>query len=297
MEHAEQQYLHLLDRAWKTGSPRRDRTGVGTRALFGEMLRFDLTGGIVPLLTTKRVAWKVAIRELIWLLSGETNIAPLVAQGVHIWTDWPLARYRTATGEAIARDEFEARILADPMFAGRWGDLGPVYGRQWRRWPGPDGREYDQITALLESLRTNPTSRRMLFTGWNVAALDQMALPPCHMTYQYFVEDGRLHGVLFQRSCDIALGLPFNLFEAATLILLFARHGRLDPGTLTWMGGDTHVYENHGPLVAEQCSREPRPFPHLTISGPHTTIDDYRFEDFVLEGYNPHPMIKAEVAV
>lgn len=297
MDHPEQQYLRLLVRAWETGAPRRDRTGVGTRALFGEVLRFDLTDGTVPLLTTKRVAWKAALREMMWLLSGETNIAPLVAHGVHIWTDWPLARYRSVTGEAIDRDAFERRIVADPAFAVEWGDLGPVYGRQWRRWPGQDGREHDQIAALLDGLRVDPNSRRLLFTGWNVADLDKMALPPCHMTYQYFVEDGWLHGLLFQRSCDIALGLPFNLFEAAALIVLFARHVGLVPGTLTWMGGDTHVYENHGELVAEQRTRDPRPFPRLAVAGPRASIDDYRFEDFRLDDYDPHPAIKAQVAV
>ena len=176
--------------------------------MFGETLRFDLADGVVPLLTTKRVAWKAALRELLWFLSGETNIRPLVAQGVHIWTDWPMARHARATGEMLGRDDFEARILADEAFAAAWGDLGPVYGKQWRRWAGPDGTETDQIAALIEGLRSDATSRRLLFTAWNVADLPAMALPPCHMTYQFFVDDGRLHGLLFQRSCDIGLGLP-----------------------------------------------------------------------------------------
>ncbi len=297
MSHPEHAYLQLLVRAWEEGAPRRDRTGVGTRALFGETLLFDLSDGMVPLLTTKRVAWKAALRELLWFLGGKTNIRPLVAQNVHIWTDWPLAAHARATGERLSRDVFEARILEDPDFAARWGELGPIYGKQWRRWAGPDGRETDQIAALIEGLRTNPTSRRLLFTGWNVAELDRMALPPCHMTYQYFVRDGVLDGLLFQRSCDIALGLPFNLFAAATLIHLFARHTGLAPGRLTWMGGDTHVYENHAHLVAEQRTRAPRPFPHLTIAAARPTIDDYVFEDFTLDGYDPHPAIPAPVAV
>ena len=296
MNPGEQSYLALLARAWDEGSPRRDRTGVGTRALFGATLAFDLAAGAVPLLTTKRVAWKAALRELLWLLSGDTNIRALVAQGVHIWTDWPLERHARETGERLGRDAFEARILADDDFARRWGDLGPVYGRQWRRWPGPDG-PIDQIAGLLDGLVRDPTSRRLLFTGWNVAELPLMALPPCHMTYQYFVADGRLHGLLFQRSCDIGLGLPFNLFEAATLIHLFAGHVGLEPGTLTWMGGDVHVYENHGPLVATQREREPRAFPQLRIATRRETIDDYRFEDFAVEGYDPHPAIAAPIAV
>ena len=297
MAHPEQQYLDILTRAWEEGAPRIDRTGVGTRALFGERLRFDLTDGVVPLITTKRVAWKAALRELLWFLSGETNIRPLVAHGVHIWTDWPLARHARATGEAFSRDAFEARILADEDFATEWGDLGPVYGKQWRRWAGPDGAEIDQIVALIDGLRTNPTSRRLLFTGWNVAELGAMALPPCHMTYQYFVEGARLHGLLFQRSCDIGLGLPFNLFAAATLIHLLAVHVGLAPGTLTWMGGDCHVYENHGHLVAEQRAREPRAFPRLRIATARSSIDDYVFEDFTIEGYDPWPAISAPVAV
>ena len=296
MDHPESQYLSLLARAWDEGAPRVDRTGVGTRALFGERLRFDLSGGTVPLLTTKRVAWKAALKELLWFLSGETNIRPLVGQGVHIWTDWPMARHRAATGERLSRDDFEARLLADDAFAAAWGDLGPVYGKQWRRWAGPDGREIDQIAALLTGLSDDPTSRRLLFTAWNVADLPAMALPPCHMTYQYFVDGGRLHGLLFQRSCDIGLGLPFNLFEAAAMIVLFAGHVGLLPGTLTWMGGDTHVYENHGALVAAQRGREPRPLPRLGVTR-RASIDDYRFEDFTLTGYDPHPAISAPVAV
>lgn len=297
MDHPEGQYLVLLGRAWDTGMPRVDRTGVGTRALFGETLRFDLSDGTVPLVTTKRIAWKAALRELLWFLSGETNIRPLVAQGVHLWTDWPLAAHARETGETLTRDAFEARILDDDAFAARWGDLGPIYGKQWRRWTAPDGTEIDQIAALIQDLRRNPTSRRLLFTGWNVADLPRMALPPCHMTYQYFVENGRLHGILFQRSCDIGLGLPFNLFEAALLMHLFARHVGLAPGTLTWMGGDTHVYENHGHLVAEQRARAPRAFPRLRIAAPRLSIDDYVFEDFTIEGYDPHPAIAARVAV
>jgi thymidylate synthase len=295
--HPEQAYLDLLARCWRDGAPRTDRTGVGTRARFGETLRFDLSDGRIPLLTTKRVYWKTALRELLWFLSGDTSIRPLLAQGVRIWTDWPLARFRRETGEAIAPDAFEARILADDAFAARWGDLGPVYGKQWRRWAGPDGREHDQVAALIDGLRRDPASRRLLFTGWNVAELADMALPPCHMTYQYFVADGRLSGLLFQRSCDVALGLPFNLFEAAALIHLLAAHVGLKPGTLSWFGGDVHVYATHGPLVETQTGRAPRPWPRLRLLRTHASIDDYRFEDFAVEGYEPWPAIPAPIAV
>ncbi|WP_310497540.1 thymidylate synthase [Sandarakinorhabdus sp.] len=313
----ETQYLDLVARVWASGVQRGDRTGTGTRALFGETLRFDLSDGTVPLLTTKRIFWKSAIKELIWFLNGERNIRPLVAQGVHIWTDWPLDAYRRATGEALDRDAFEARIIADADFAARWGDLGPVYGVQWRHWPrfvpagadadgnalftrDPDG--IDQIAALVHGLKHNPASRRHIFTGWNVAELDGMALPPCHMTYQYFVAPdangvSRLSGILYQRSCDLGLGFPFNIFEAALLIRMLAQQCDLEPGELVWMGADCHVYANHEHLVTEQLTRSPRAFPVLTLARRPDSILDYAIEDFVLNGYDPHPHIAAPVAV
>jgi thymidylate synthase len=309
--HPEYRYLGLLERVWREGSPRRDRTGVGTRALFGETLRFDLSDGTLPLLTTKRVSWKTIVRELLWFLAGGTNIRPLLKEGVTIWTDWPLDRYRRETGDAIAQAEFERRILADEAFAARWGELGPVYGAQWRHWPrfvpasaddgeglyrrDPDG--IDQISRLVEDIRRNPASRRLIFTGWNVADLDAMALPPCHMTYQYFVADGRLSGLLHQRSCDVGLGVPYNLVTAALLIRMLAHQTGLEPGELVWVGGDVHVYENHAELVATQLAREPRAWPRLSFARRPASILDYRFEDFVVEGYDPHPAIAAPIAV
>jgi thymidylate synthase len=304
--HPEQQYLDLVRRCWAEGDERRDRTGVGTRALFGELMRFSLADDVVPLLTTKRVAWKAAVRELIWFLSGDTNIRPLVAQGVHIWTDWPLDRYRRETGEAIDRDAFERRIVEDDVFAARWGDLGPVYGAQWTRWrrfePAGDGlfREgepVNQIAGLIAALRSNPSSRRLLFTGWNVAELPGMALPPCHMTYQFFVAGGRLSCALYQRSCDIGLGLPFNLFEAAVLTRMVAQQCDLDAGELVWFGADVHLYLNHDALVEGLLARAPRPLPRLLLLRRPPTIFDYGFEDFAINGYDPHPHIAAPVAV
>ncbi|WP_235976453.1 thymidylate synthase [Sandaracinobacteroides hominis] len=293
--------LDLMRRVWETGSERRDRTGVGTRALFGATLRFDLSDGSVPLLTTKRVFWKSAVKELIWFLNGETSIRPLVAQGVHIWTDWPLEKYAKATGEQLSRDEFEARILADDTFAAKWGELGPVYGKQWRRWLGPDGREHDQIAELLKGLRENPASRRHIFTGWNVAELSGMALPPCHMTYQYFVEPrgngpAKLSGILYQRSCDLGLGFPFNIFEAALLLRMLAQQTGMVPGEIIWMGADVHLYLNHAHLVETLLSREPRPFPKLDLAKA-PDLFSYRLEDVTLTGYDPHPAIAAPVAV
>jgi thymidylate synthase len=295
----ETQYSDLLRRTWEDGVERGDRTGTGTRALFGQMLRFDLSDGSVPLLTTKRVFWKTAVRELLWFLSGDTSIVPLVAQGVHIWTDWPMARHAKATGEVLGRDAFEARLLGDSAFAAQWGDLGPVYGHQWRHWPRHpgDAEGIDQISALVEGLRHNPASRRHIFTGWNVADLDRMALPPCHMTYQYFVAEGQLSGILYQRSCDLGLGFAFNIFEAALLLRMLAQQCDLEPGEIVWMGADCHVYLNHAELVATQLAREPRGFPTLRLTRRPASILDYCFEDVAVDGYDPHPAIPAPVAV
>jgi thymidylate synthase len=301
--HPERQYLDLIRDVWSRGSERSDRTGVGTRALFGATMRFDLSDGTVPLLTTKRVFWKAAARELIWFLSGDTNIRPLVAQGVHIWTDWPLDRFRRETGEQLTRDEFEARILASDEFAREWGDLGRVYGAQWVGWRTYDGGSINQIEALVRSLRENPASRRHIFTGWNVAELDTMALPPCHMTYQYFVEPGedgeppRLSGILYQRSCDLGLGFGFNIFEHALLIRMLADQCGYRAGEAIWMGADVHVYLNHEHLLREQLTREPRPFPTLSLARRPASIFDYQFDDFEVTGYDPHPHIAAPVAV
>jgi thymidylate synthase len=294
----EHQYLDLMEAILTRGDARIDRTGVGTRALFGALLRFDLSDGAFPVLTTKRVFWKLAVKEMLWFLTGGTNIAPLLAQNVRIWTDWPLAAYRRETGEAIDQAAFEARILADAAFAARWGELGPVYGKQWRRWQGPDGREHDQIADVLHQLKTNPSSRRMLFHAWNPADLSAMALPPCHMVYQYHVtSDGRLDCLLFQRSCDLLLGAPFNFVGAAALQLMLAQQADLRPGELVWTGGDVHLYANHFEQAATQIARAPRPFPRMRLARKPASIDAYAIEDFVLEGYDPHPAIKAEVAV
>lgn len=304
--HPEQQYLDLMRRTWEQGSERVDRTGIGTRSVMGAMLRYDLAEGAMPLVTTKRVYWKTATRELLWFLTGETNIRPLVLQGVKIWNDWPHARYVKESGEEIALDDFVARIAEDETFAARWGDLGPVYGKQWVDWPTyryrPDGLYekgpgINQVALLVESLRDNPGSRRHILEGWNVADLDRMALPPCHKTYQYHVADGRLNSVLYQRSCDVALGLPFNLWSAALLQRMLAQQCGLEPGELVWMGGDTHLYLNHAELIAEQLGREPQGRPRLEMLRHPPTIFDYRIEDFAVHNYTPHGPLKAPVAV
>ncbi len=306
-DHFEWQYLDLMRQVWTRGHERSDRTGVGTRSVFGANMRFDLSDEAIPLLTTKRVYWKAAAREMLWFLTGETNIRPLVEQGVHIWTDWPLDAYRKATGEAIDRDAFEARIIADADFAARWGDLGPVYGKQWVDWPvyEPVGeglfrqreRGINQIAELVEGLRHNPGSRRHIFEGWNVAELDRMALPPCHKTYQFFVADGKLTGLLYQRSCDLALGVPFNIFSAALITRMLAQQCDLEPAELIWNGGDVHLYLNHEALVETQLARTPSGAPRLSIARRPESIFNYRIEDFEVRDYAPQAHIAAPVAV
>ena len=305
-EHWEWQYLDLMRRIWTEGDERLDRTGIGTRALFGTTLRCDLSDGRVPLLTTKRVFWKAAAREMLWFLTGSTSIRPLLEQGVTIWSDWPLAKYRRETGEEIAQAEFEARIVADAEFAVRWGDLGPVYGKQWVDWPTYEpagdghfkpGPGINQVAQVVESLRANPGSRRHIIEGWNVAELHRMALPPCHKTYQFHVAGNRLSCVLYQRSCDVALGLPFNLFGAALLTRMLAQQAGLQPGELVWMGGDTHLYLNHSDLIEAQLAREPSGEPRLELKRHPPSVFDYRFEDFEVTGYAPQGALKAPVAV
>ncbi len=305
-DHWEWQYLDLMRRIWQHGDERMDRTGVGTRSVFGAQIRFDLAGGAMPLVTTKRVFWKTATREFLWFLTGQTNIRALCAQGVEIWTDWPLDRYRHETGDAITRKDFSARIVADAEFAARWGELGPVYGKQWTDWPTYEaidgglfrpGKGINQVDQVIASLRSNPGSRRHIVEGWNVAELERMALPPCHKTYQFHVANGRLSCLLYQRSCDVALGLPFNLWGAALFTRMLAQQVDLDPGDLVWMGGDTHLYLNHEHLVAEQLLRVPSGSPTLTINRRPASMFEYRFDDFAVHEYAPQAAISAPVAV
>lgn len=294
--HWEWQYLDLMRQIWEAGDERVDRTGIGTRSVFGAQIRFDLAGGAMPLITTKRVYWKTAAREFLWFLSGETNIRPLVQQGVKIWNEWPHANYVKATGDAIPVEEFAERIAGDAAFAAQWGDLGPVYGKQWVDWPvyvpAGDGlyrrgAGINQVAQVVESLRHNPGGRRHIVEGWNVAELDQMALPPCHKTYQFHVGNGRLNCALYQRSCDVALGLPFNLFGAALFTRLLAQQCDLEPGELVWMGGDTHLYLNHAELVETQLARSPAGAPTMAIARRPDSIFDYAIDDFVVSDYAP----------
>lgn len=298
MSHPENQYLEMLRRVLERGDPRTDRTGVGTLSRFGEMARFDLSTGEAPILTTKRVYWKTSVKEMLWFLTGGTNIRELLAANVRIWSDWPLARYRRETGEAITQEDFERRVLEDADFAARWGELGPVYGKQWRRWVGPDGTAHDQIASVIDMLRTNPASRRILFHGWNVPDIGSMALPPCHLLYQYHVSsDGRLSCILYQRSADILLGVPFNWTGAVALQLMLAQQADLALGEFVWMGGDVHLYRNHVEQAREQLARTPRPLPRMSLVRRKPSIDAYDIDDFAVEGYDPHPPIRADVAV
>lgn len=305
--HYEEQYLSLMRRIWTEGTVQRDRTGVGTKALFGAQMRFSLADDAVPLLTTKRVFWKTAAREMLWFLTGETNIRPLLQQKVRIWTDWPLDRYRRETGDDISQEDFEARIVESAEFADRWGDLGPVYGAQWVNWPRylPVGeglfqradKGIDQVSILVESLKTNPGSRRHIIEGWNVAELDQMALPPCHKTYQFHVADGVLSCILFQRSCDLGLGFAFNAFSAALLTRMLAAVSGYRAGELIWQGGDVHLYLNHAELVEAQLARTPSGDPKLKLLRIPERIFDFRIDDFEVLDYSPQAHISAPVAV
>jgi thymidylate synthase len=298
MRHPEFQYLDLMSRVLDQGDRRIDRTGVGTLSVFGAFARFDIGRGEFPILTTKKVHWKLAVKEMLWFLSGETNIRSLLQAGVRIWSDWPLARFRNETGELVSQEEFERRIVSDEAFARTWGDLGPVYGKQWRKWKGADGVEHDQIASLVKTLRDNPYSRRMLFHAWNVAEIQDMALPPCHMVYQFHVNTaGKLSMLLFQRSCDLLLGAPFNWVGGVALMQMVAQQAQLELGELIWMGGDVHLYLNHLEQAKLQLSRQPLEMPALRLRSRASSIDDYRIDDFELVGYAPHPAIKADVAV
>lgn len=262
------QYETLLEHCYKTGVDKSDRTGVGTRSVFGYQMRFNLAEGF-PLVTTKKLHIRSIVHELLWFLSGSSNIKYLHDNGVSIWDEW----------------------------ADENGDLGPVYGVQWRSWPAPDGRKIDQISNLIEGIKKNPDSRRHLVVAWNPAEVDKMALPPCHCLFQFYVANGKLSCQLYQRSCDIFLGVPFNIASYSLLTHMVAQQCDLEVGDFVWTGGDCHIYKNHFEQVELLLSRTPRAYPKLVISRKPSSIFDYKFEDFVIEGYDPWPHIKAPIAV
>ncbi|MFD6161718.1 thymidylate synthase [Nocardia sp. NPDC060256] len=261
------QYEDLLRLVLESGTKKSDRTGTGTRSIFGHQLRYDLSAGF-PLITTKKVHLKSIVYELLWFLRGDSNVRWLQEHGVSIWDEW----------------------------AGADGELGPVYGVQWRSWPTPDGMHIDQISEVLHTLRTNPDSRRMLVSAWNVSELDKMALAPCHAFFQFYVADGKLSCQLYQRSADLFLGVPFNIASYALLTQMVAQQTELELGDFIWTGGDCHIYDNHLEQVREQLTRDPLPFPTLRLR-PATTLFDYVYEDVEVVDYQHHPAIKAPVAV
>ena len=262
------QYLDLMEHVLKNGTEKSDRTGTGTISVFGHQMRFDLEQGF-PVLTTKKLHLRSIIHELLWFLKGETNTRYLRENGVTIWDEW----------------------------ADENGELGPVYGSQWRSWPAADGRHIDQIQQVLDQIRKNPDSRRLIVSAWNVGEIDKMALPPCHAFFQFYVAEGRLSCQLYQRSCDIFLGVPFNIASYALLTVMVAQVCGLRPGDFVWTGGDCHLYTNHLEQTKLQLSREPRSLPKLKINPDVKDLFAFKYEDFELTDYDPHPHIKAPVAI
>lgn len=290
------QYHELMERVLREGSDKSDRTGTGTRSVFGHQMRFDLAEGF-PMITTKKLHLKSILHELIWFISGDTNIRYLCQNGVRIWDDWPFATYsKSADYDGIDMKEFAARIAEDADFAAKWGDLGPVYGFQWRFWPGPEG-PVDQLRNLLEGIRSNPDGRRHIVSAWNPGYIDQMALPPCHAFFQFYVADGRLSCQLYQRSADIFLGVPFNIASYALLLHMMAQDLGLKVGDFVHSLGDAHIYSNHTDQVRLQLSRDLRPLPKLSLNPSVKSLFDFRYEDVALLDYDPHPHIPAPVAV
>ncbi|WP_283149597.1 thymidylate synthase [Silvimonas soli] len=262
------QYLDLLQHVLDHGVKKEDRTGTGTLSVFGHQMRFNLAEGF-PLVTTKKTHLKSIAYELLWFLRGDTNVRWLQEHGVTIWNEW-------------ARED---------------GELGPVYGSQWRSWPTADGRHIDQISQVVKQLKTNPDSRRIIVSAWNVGEIENMALPPCHAFFQFYVADGKLSCQLYQRSADLFLGVPFNIASYALLVLMMAQACDLQPGDFVWTGGDCHIYLNHLEQVKTQLSRDPRNLPTMKLNPAKRDIFDFEYEDFTLEGYDPHPALKGAVAV
>ena len=294
------QYLDLLSTILEKGVVRGDRTGTGTKGVFGYQMRFNLAEGF-PLLTTKKVFLKGVIHELLWFLRGDTNIKYLVDNGVHIWDSDAFRYYNELCVKhgvlPVDLDTFLAAAgVESPIEGYRFGDLNHVYGYQWRSWPKGNGEVIDQIESVIETLKTNPTSRRMIVSAWNVADVEDMALPPCHTMFQFFVADGKLSCQLYQRSADTFLGVPFNIASYALLTMMIAKECGLELGDFVHTLGDAHLYLNHLEQANEQLSREPRTLPRMVLNPDVKSIFDYRYEDFTLEGYDPHPAIKAPLS-
>lgn len=309
--HVDLIYLDLIERIKREGVKKTDRTGTGTISLLGHQMRFDLSKGF-PLLTTKKLPIKAIIHELIWFLRGDTNLKYLANNNVHIWDEWPYKAYLIKNNITVPKTgseewntgikEFIEKIKTDESFAKEYGNLGPIYGYQWRNWPAPNGEHIDQLKNVIEQIKKSPDSRRLIVSAWNVADIDEMAkagLPPCHCLFQFYVADGKLSCQLYQRSCDTFLGVPFNIASYALLTMIIAQVTDLIPGEFVWTGGDTHLYLNHLEQADLQLSRKNdiRPMPTLKINGDKKSVEDFTIEDFELVDYNPHDAIKAPIAV
>ncbi len=310
-KHVDEIYLDLLERIMETGVKKTDRTGTGTLSLLGHQMRFNLADGF-PLLTTKKVPIKAIIHELLWFMRGDTNLKYLADNNVHIWDEWPYKAYlernnlpipKTDSAEWInGIKEFVEKIKTDDKFAQEYGNLGPIYGYQWRNWPTPNGKHIDQLTKVIEDIKKSPDSRRLIVSAWNVADIDEMAkagLPPCHCLFQFYVANGKLSCQLYQRSCDTFLGVPFNIASYALLTMIIAQICELQPGEFVWTGGDVHLYLNHIEQAKLQLSRrnDIRPMPKMKINPTKKELEDFTIDDFELVDYNPHESIKAPIAV
>ncbi len=310
-KHVDETYLDLLEHIIKNGVVKTDRTGTGTKSLLGYQMRFNLAEGF-PLLTTKKVPIKSIIHELLWFMRGDTNLKYLAENNVHIWDEWPYKAYLLknnlnvpATGSEEWNQglkEFIEKIKTDENFAKEYGNLGPIYGYQWRSWPTPNGGHIDQLQNVIEQIKKSPDSRRLIVSAWNVSDIDEMAkagLPPCHCLFQFYVADGKLSCQLYQRSCDTFLGVPFNIASYAILTMVIAQICNLQPGEFVWTGGDVHLYLNHLEQANLQLSRrgDIRPMPKMKINPNKNKLEDFTIDDFELIDYNPHEAIKAPIAV
>lgn len=287
------QYLDLLKEIKENGIQKGDRTGTGTISVFGTQRRYPVSADAFPLLTTKKVFWKAIVHELIWFIAGDTNIKYLVDNGVRIWNEWPYEAFKKSddfNGETMK--EFVEKIKESDEFAKKYGDLGPVYGKQWRNFFG-----VDQLSKVIEQIKTNPNSRRLIVSAWNPAEVDDMKLPPCHAFYQFYVVDGKLSLQLYQRSADTFLGVPFNIASYALLLMMVAQVTGLEPGDFVHTTGDTHIYLNHMEQVEEQLSRSTKTLPKVKLNKDIKNLFDFKFEDIELLDYDPHPLIKGKVAV
>jgi len=291
------QYLDFLQHILTNGSEKSDRTSTGTISTFGTQMRFDLQDGF-PLLTTKKVHLKSIIHELLWFIKGDTNIAYLVKNKVRIWNEWPyqaFQKHEDYQGESM--DEYIENIKSDPAFALKHGDLGPVYGHQWRHFDGGGEDFVDQLKWVINEIKENPSSRRLIVSAWNPLMIDKMALPPCHMMFHFYVNDGRLSMLMYQRSGDAFLGVPFNIASYSLLLMMVAQVTNLEVGEFIHTVGDAHIYKNHLDQVHTQLARQPRELPRMRINKERTSIEDFVYEDFTLENYHPHPAIKGKVSV